>query len=251
MDHLIQNLFITNICSLQAGVNLLLIMDILIIVEAWKELGFPSWIIHVRNNVKALRIVYFITFSSVQFSCSVMSDSLQPHESQHARPPCPWQTPRVYSNSCPLSWWCHPAISSSVISFSSCSQSLPASGSFPMSQLFPWGGQSTGVSASASVFPINTQGWSPLGWTGWISLKSKGLSRVFSNTIVQKHHLSGLSFLHSPTLTSIHDHWKNHSHLPTTKEDSTHGHHQMVNTKIRLIIFSAAKDGEALYSQQK
>ena len=132
MDHLIQNLFITNICSLQAGVNLLLIMDILIIVEAWKELGFPSCF-HLRNNVKALRIVYFITFSSVQFSCSVMSDSLQPHESQHARPHCPWQTPRVYSNSCLSSRWCHPAISTSVVPFSSCPQSLPASESFPMS----------------------------------------------------------------------------------------------------------------------
>ena len=126
-------------------------------------------------------------FSSVQFSCSVMSDSLQPHESQHARPPCPSQTPGVYSNSCPSSWWCHPAISSSVVPFSSWPQSLPASGSFPMSQHFAWRGQSTGVSASASVLPMNTQDWSPSGWTGWISLPSKGLSRVFSNTTVQKH----------------------------------------------------------------
>ena len=151
------------------------------------------------------------TFSSVQFSSSVMSDSLWPHESQHPRPPCPSQTPGVYSNSCPLSWWCHPAISSSVIPFSSCPQSLPASGSFPMSQIFIWGGQSIGVSASTSVLPMNTQDWSPLGWTGWISLQSKGLSRVFSNTTVQKHQFLALSFLHSPTLTSIHDHWKNHS----------------------------------------
>ena len=120
-------------------------------------------------------------FSSVQFSHSVVSDSLQPHELQHARPPCPSPTPGVYSNSCPSSWWCHPAISSSVIPFSSCSQSLPASGSFPGSQLFAWGGQSIGVSASASVLPMNTQDWSPSGWTGWISLQSKGLSRVFSN----------------------------------------------------------------------
>ena len=112
---------------------------------------------------------------SVQFSHSVVSDSLRPHESQHARPPCPSQTPRVYSNSCPLSWWCHPAISSSVVPFSSCPQSLPASGSFPMSQLFALGGQSIGVSASASVLPMNIQDWSPLGWTGWISLQSKGL----------------------------------------------------------------------------
>ena len=123
---------------------------------------------------------------SVQFSLSVVSNSLQPHESQHARPPCPSPTPRVHSNLDPSSRWCHPAISSSVISFSSCPQSLPASESFPMSQLFAWGGQSTGVSASTSVLPMNTQDWSPLGWTGWISLQSKGLSRVFSNIIVQK-----------------------------------------------------------------
>ena len=128
--------------------------------------------------------------SSVQFSRSVVSDSLQPHESQHARPPCPSPTPGVYSNSCPSSRWCHPAISSSVVPFSSCPQPLPASGSFPMSQLFTWGGQSIGVSASASVLPMNTQDWSALGWTGWISLQSKGLSSVFSNTTVQKHHLS-------------------------------------------------------------
>ena len=121
-------------------------------------------------------------FSSVQFRCSVMSDSLRPHESKHARPPCPSPMPGVYPNSCPLSLWCHPAISSSVVPFSSCPQSLPASGSFPVSHLFAWGGQSIGVSASASVLSMNTQDWSPLEWTGWISLQSKGLSRVFSNT---------------------------------------------------------------------
>ena len=126
-------------------------------------------------------------FSSVQFSHSVVSDSLRPHESQHTRPPCPSPTPGVYPNSHALSWWCHPAISSTVVPFFSCPQSPPASGSFPMSQLFAWGGESTGVSASASVLPVNTQNWSPLGWTGWISLQSKGLSRVFSNTTVQKH----------------------------------------------------------------
>ena len=120
--------------------------------------------------------------SSVQSSHLVVSDSLPPHELQHARPPCPSQTPKVYPNSCPLSWWCHSVISSSVVSCSSCPQSLPASGSFPVSQLFAWGGQSTGVSASTSVLPVNTQEWSPLGWTGWISLQSKGLSRVFSDT---------------------------------------------------------------------
>ena len=122
---------------------------------------------------------------SVQFSPSVMSDPLWLYEPQHARPPCPSPAPRVYSNSCPSSRWCHPDISSSVIPFSSYPQSLPASGSFPMSQLFAWGGQSIGVSASASVLPMNTQDWwSPLGWTGWISSKSKGLSRVFSNTTI-------------------------------------------------------------------
>ena len=126
-------------------------------------------------------------FSSVQFSHSVVSDSLWPHELQHARPPCPSPTPRVYSNSCPLSRWCHPTISSSVVPFSSCPQSLPTSESFPMRQLFAWGGQSTRVSALASVLPLNIQDWFPLGWTGWISLQSKGLSRVFSNTTVQKH----------------------------------------------------------------
>ena len=132
-----------------------------------------------------------VQFSSVHFSRSVVSDSLQPHELQHARPPCPSAAPGVYSNSCPLSWWCHPAISSSVVPFSSCPQSLPVSGSFPMSQLFAWGGQSTEVSVSASVLPMNTQDWSPLGWTGWISLQSKGLSRVFSYTTVQKHQFFG------------------------------------------------------------
>ena len=130
-------------------------------------------------------------YGSVQFSRSVVSDSLRPHESQHARPPCSSPSPGVHSNSCPLSQWWYPAISSSVVPFSSCPQSFPASESFPMSQLFAWGGQSIGVSASASVLPMNTQDWSPLGWTGWISLQSKGLSRVFSNTTVQKHQFFG------------------------------------------------------------
>ena len=126
-------------------------------------------------------------FSSVQFSRSVMSNSLRPHELQHARPPCPSPMPRVHPNSCPSSRWCLPAISSSVVPFSSCPQSLPASESFPMSQLFTWDGQSIGVSALASVLPMNTQDWYPLEWTGCISLQSKGLSRVFSNATVQKH----------------------------------------------------------------
>ena len=127
-------------------------------------------------------------FSSVQFSCSVVSVSLQPHELQHARPPCPSPTPGVHSNLCPSSRWCHPAISSSGVPFSSCPQSLPASESFPMSQLFAWGGQSIGVSALASFLPKKSQGWSPPSeWTGWISLQSKGLSIVLSNTTAQKH----------------------------------------------------------------
>jgi len=136
------------------------------------------------NNYTPCNICYMLT-SSVQFSHSVMSDSLRPHEQQHARPPCPSTTPEVHPNPCPSSWWCHPAISSSVVSFSSCPQSFPASGSFPMSQLFTWGGQSIGFSASTSVPPMNTQDWSPLGWAGWIASQSKGLSRVFSNITVQ------------------------------------------------------------------
>ena len=139
----------------------------------------------------------------VQFSPSVMSDSLLPHELQHARPPCPSPTSGIYSNPCPSTRWCHPAISSSVVPFSSCPQSLQASGSFPMTQLFPWGGQTTGVSASASVLPMNTQDWSSLGWTGWVSLLSKGLSRVFSNTTVQKHQFFGTQ-LSSQSNSHIH-----------------------------------------------
>ena len=124
--------------------------------------------------------------------------------------PVYYQLPE-FTHSCPSSRWCHPTISFSVVPLSSCPQSLPASQSSSMSQLFAWGGQSTGVSASASVISMNIQDWSPLGWTGWISLQSKGFSRVFSNTTVQSINFSALSFLHSPTLTSIHDHWKNHS----------------------------------------
>ena len=145
---------------------------------------------------------FFTSFlSSVQFNRSVISDCLRPHESQHTRPPCPSPTPRVYSNSCPLSQWCHPTISSFVIPFSSFPQSLPAPGSFPVSQLFTSGGQSTGVSASTSVLPMNTQDWSPLGWTGWISLQSKGLSRVFPT--VQKHQFFGAQLSSQSTI------WKN------------------------------------------
>ena len=138
-----------------------------------------------------------------QFSRSVMSDSLRPHESQHARPPCPSPIPGAHLNPCPSSQWRHPTISSSVILFSSCPQSFPASGSFQMSHLFASGGQSTGVSASTSVLPMNNQDWSPLEWTGWISLESKGLSRVFSITTVQKHQFFGTQ-LSSQSNSHIH-----------------------------------------------
>ena len=135
--------------------------------------------------------IYEIQFSSIQFSRSVVSDSLRPHKLHHARPSCPSPTPGVHANPCPLCRWCHPTISSSVVPFSSCLQSFPASGSFQMSQLSTSGGQGIGISASTSVPPMKTQDWSPLGWTGWISLHSKGLSRVFSNTTVQKHQFFG------------------------------------------------------------
>ena len=148
---------------------------------------------------------------SVQFSHSVVSNSLGSHESQHARPPCPSPSPGVHSNSHPSSRWCHPAISSSVVPFSSCPLSLPTSESFLMSQLFAWGGQSIRVSALASFLPKNTQGWSPLEWTGWISSQSKGLSRVFSNTTLRKHQLFGAQ-LPSQSNSRIHT-WplENHS----------------------------------------
>ena len=157
--------------------GLTLIVSLFYLVQtSFREFGRWVWACTLR------------VYSSVQFSRSVVSDSLRPRESQHSRPPCLSPTPRVYSDSCPSSRWCHPAISSSVVPFSSCPQSLPASSSFPtLFQLFTSGGQSTGVSGSASVLPMNTQDWSPSAWTGWISLKSRGLSRVFSNTTVQKH----------------------------------------------------------------
>ena len=153
----------------------------------------------------------YFTFSSVQFSCSVMSDSLRPHESRQARPPCPSPTPGVHSDSRPSSQWCHPAISSSVVPFSSCPQPLPASESFPMSQLFTWGSQSIGVSALASVLPKKSQDWPPSEWTGWISLQSRDSQESSPIPQFKSINSSVLSLLHSPTLTSIHDHWKNHS----------------------------------------
>ena len=155
-----------------------------------------------NKHMKRCSASYTIQFSSVHFSRSVVSDSLRSHESQHARPPCQSPYPGVHSDSHPSSRWCHPAISSSVIPFF-CPQSLPASESFPMSQLFAWGGWSIGVSALASVLPKNTQDWSPSEWTGWISLQSKGLSRVFSNTTVQKHQYFGAQ-LSSQSNSHIH-----------------------------------------------
>ena len=152
--------------------------------------------------MRAIKI-YSLQFSSVQVSRSVVSDSLRPHESQHARPPCPSPSPGVHSDSHPLSQWCHPTISSSVVPFSLCPQSVPASESFPVSQLFASGGQSTGVSALASSLPKKSQGWSPSEWTGWISMQSKGLARVFSNTTVQKHQFFGTQ-LSSQSNSHIH-----------------------------------------------
>ena len=158
-----------------------------------------------QNTRNSKRILWTTSLiNSVQFSRSVLSDSLRSHESQHARPPCPSPTPGVHSDSRPSSQWCHPAVSSSVVPFSSCSQSFQASESFPMSQLFPSGGQSTGVSALASFLPKKSQGWSPSERTGWISLQSKGRSRVFSNTTVQKHQFFGTQ------LSS-----QSNSHIPT------------------------------------
>ena len=172
-----------------------------------KDKHCPGTVGHSLNRYRRSDWIHH-QFSSVQFSHSVVSDSLRPHEPQHARPPCPSPTPRVHPNPCPSSQWCHPTISSSVIPFSSCPQSFWASGSFKMSQLFVSGGQCIGVSTSTSVLPMNIQDWSPLGWTAWISLQSKALSRVFSNTTVQKHQFFGTQL--SSQSTSIHDHWKNH-----------------------------------------
>ena len=167
--------------------------DLLPCSHVHKNVDSPSlttWTLQSFSPLQCIRhktsIFFNSVLSSVQFSRSVVSDSSQPYELQHARPLCLTPTAGVHPNPCPLSQWCHTAISSSVIPFSSCPQSFPASGSFPVSQLFSSGGQRIGVSASTSVLPINTQDWSPLGWTGWISLQSKGLSRVFSNNTVQK-----------------------------------------------------------------
>ena len=157
-----------------------------------------------------MQIIKLVRLSSVQFSCSVMSNSLWPHGLQYTRLPCPSPTPWDYSDSCPSSRWCHPTVSSSFVPFSSHLQSFPASVSFLINQFFKSGGQTIGVSASASVLPMKIQDWFPLGWTGWIPLQSKGLSRVF-NITVQKHQFFSAQLSYSPTLTSIHDYWKKHS----------------------------------------
>ena len=156
-------------------------------------------------------IKWYINIITFQFSCSVVSDTLWPHGLQHARLPCPSPTPGTYSKSCPSSRWCHPTSSSSVVPFSSSLQSFPASGSVPMSQFFTSGGQRIGIPASASVLPEQIQDWFPLGWTGLISLQSKGLSGSSPTPQFKSINSSVLSFLYSPTLTSIHDYWKNHS----------------------------------------
>ena len=163
-------------------------------------------------NLRSCCSNYLIVKSSFsQFSRSIISNSLQLNGLQHARLPCPSPTSRACSNSCPSSQWCHSTISSLVITFFSCLQSTTAPGSFPMSQFFVSGGQSIGVSVSASVLPMNIQDWFPLGWTGWISLQSEGLSRIFSGNTVQKYQSSMLSFLYGPTVTSMYDYWKNNS----------------------------------------
>ena len=159
-------------------------------MKRFEEFGIQNMWGKVKNYID-LAWESTVSRSAVQFSRSVVSDSLWPHGLQHTRPSCPSPTPGVYSNSCPLSQWCHLTISSSVVPFSSCLQSFPASGSFQMSQFFATGGQSIGISASASVLPMNMQDWFPLGWTGWISLLSKGLSRILSNNTVQKHQFFG------------------------------------------------------------
>ena len=167
---------------------------LIIILVAYYLWEFLKWTLICTD------LFFYLFDGSGQFSHSVVSDSLQPHEQQHAKPPCPSPTPRAHPNPCPLSQWCHPTISSSVVPFSSCPQPFPASGSFQMSQLFASGGQSIRVSTSTSVLPMNTQDWSPLGWTGWISLQSTGLQESSPTPQFKSINSLGLSFLYSPTL---------------------------------------------------
>ena len=180
---------VTNMCHLT--LKIVSIWAIYVMFTKTRVLSANTWIDKEHVSVGGGLGLNYWGFSSVQFSCSVMSDSLQPHEPQHARPPCPSPTPRVHPNPCPLSWWCHPTISTSAVPFSSSLLSFSVSGSFPMSQFFELGGQSIGVSVSTSVLLMNIQDWFPLEWTGWISLLSEGLSRVFSNSTVQKHRFFG------------------------------------------------------------
>ena len=177
---------------------------------------YPLWLFFWMESLIHLYFIVVIylnvVMSVILFSfSSVTSDSLWPHGLQHTRLPCPSPTPRVYSYSCPLSRWCHPTISSSFVPFSSRLQSFPTLRSFPMTQFCPSGGQSIGVSASTSVLPMNTQDWSPLGWTGWISLQSRDSKESSPTPQFKSINSSALSFLYSPTLISIHDYWKNHS----------------------------------------
>ena len=194
--------------SVMPSNHLILCCPFLLLLQSFPASGsFPmSWFLCVWWPK-----YWSFSFSISQFSHSVMSDSLRPYGLQHTRPPCPSSTPWPWSNLCPSSQWCHPTISSSVISFSSHLQSFPASRSFPKSQFFDSGGQSIGASALASVLPMNIQDWSTLRWTGWISLQFKGLSRVFSNTTVQKHQFFNRKLSLWSKLTSIHDYWKSHS----------------------------------------
>ena len=171
----------------------------------WKYNGIWLKLIYISRS-SCIPVIWNTSETSVQFICSVISYSLQPHGLQHTRLPCLLPTPRACSNSCPSSWWCHPTISSSVDLFS-CLQSFSSLGYFPLSLFFASGGQSIGVSASASVLPVNLQDWFPFEWTGWISLQSKGLSTAQFKSI----NFLALSFVYSSTLTSIHDYWKNHS----------------------------------------
>ena len=175
------------------------------------KLNNRFWILEEDSSILCFLVVIVTQFISVQFSHSVVSDFLWPHESQHAKPPCPSPTPRVHSDSCPSSQWCHPAISSSVVPFSSCPQSLPSSESFPTSQLFAWGGQSTGVSALASFLPKRSQGRSLLEWTGGSLCNPRDSQESSPTPQFKSINSLVLSLLHSPTLTSIHDHRKNHS----------------------------------------
>ena len=199
-------------CSLDYWETLFPLWPLICLPQLPGFLPNPFFILFLEGLLFKNEWIYFFTAEySVQFSRLVMSDSLRPHEPQHTRPPCPSPTPGVHPNPCPSSQWCHPTISSSVIPFSSCPQSFPASGSFQMSQFFTSGSQSIGVSASTSVFRMNTQDWSPLGWTGWISLQSRDSQESCPTPQFKSIYSLALSFLYSPTLTPIHNYCQKHS----------------------------------------